>query len=94
MEAIANREELEKRREEKKVEVYPWWENIKRLRKERNMTARTLCGLTGLPSSTLSRIEKEGVLFLEISNLYKICDALSVTPNDIFLGQNWQKSEL
>ncbi len=60
--------------------------NIKDLRKEQRMTQIELAERAGISTIHLSHIET-GSVNMSLDTLLCICQALTVTPNDILLGE-------
>lgn len=74
--------------EEKRLaEIYPWWENIKRIRKERDLTAAEVAKLVDLSLRSYQRLENKGMFLIDVETLLAICRVLRTTPNDILLGK-------
>lgn len=59
--------------------------NIKRIRKLQNMTQPQLAKAVGLSTQHIAHVEC-GTTTLSLNALLNICDALSITPNDLFCG--------
>ena len=60
--------------------------NIKDLRKEQHMTQSELAELANISAIHLSHIET-GTVNMSLDTLLCLCKALTVTPNDILLGE-------
>ena len=59
-------------------------ENIRALRKKKNLTLEVLSGLSGISESFLGMVER-GVSSISLETLLAICDALDVTANDLLM---------
>ena len=59
-------------------------ENIRVLRKRKNLTLDVLSGLADVSESFLSMVER-GASSLSIETLLSICDALNVSPNALLI---------
>lgn len=60
--------------------------NIKDLRKEQHMTQGELAERANISTIHLSHIET-GTVNMSLDTLLGLCNALTVTPNDILLGE-------
>ena len=60
--------------------------NIKDLRKEQHMTQAELAERANISAIHLSHIET-GTVNMSLDTLLCLCNALTVTPNDILLGE-------
>ena len=58
-------------------------ENLKRIRKEHNLSQEQLAEIIGLDIPNISNIER-GKRFVSSSTLEKIIDALEVSPKELF----------
>lgn len=61
--------------------------NMKRMRKERNLTQEELANKVGSIKQTISKIER-GVFSPSFSLLVKICNELYITPNELLLDDS------
>ena len=59
--------------------------NIRRIRKLQHMTQPQLAEAVNLSTQHVAHVES-GTTTLSLASLLSICDALNVTPNDIFCG--------
>lgn len=59
------------------------YEKLKQLRVSKNITTYELSELTGIPQSTISKMEN-GKRKIEAESLQKLADALSVSVNEFF----------
>lgn len=68
------------------------YEKLKQLRLSRNITTYELSELTGIPQSTISKMEN-GKRKIEAESLQKLADALSVSVNDFFDEENAKREK-
>ncbi|ABK60853.1 helix-turn-helix domain-containing protein [Clostridium novyi] len=59
------------------------YEKLKQLRISRNITTYELSELTGIPQSTISKMEN-GKRKIEAESLQKLADALNISVNEFF----------
>lgn len=59
-------------------------ENIREIRKAKNLTLEVLSGLSGISESFLGMVER-GVSSISLETLIALCDALDITPDNIVL---------
>ncbi|MCK8617445.1 helix-turn-helix domain-containing protein [Fructobacillus sp. M158] len=57
--------------------------NMKRLRKERQLTLEKLAELTDMSINTIARFELGKNQNIKLDTLLKICEALDTTPNEL-----------
>lgn len=68
-------------------------EKIKKIRIEKGLTTYDLSEKTGIPQSTISKIEN-GKRKIEVETLEKIAEALGISPGYFFNKENTSKDDL
>lgn len=61
-----------------------WGANLKRLRKNRNIKLVELADKTGIPKAEISKFENNGRVTINPDKMVLVCEALGITPNDLF----------
>lgn len=67
--------------------------NIKRIRKEKNLTQEQLAELINLSSSFISRLERSNDQNISVKTLIAISSSLQVDINELFLNEEKRQSQ-